>query len=88
MKKKIFVVEKKNLIWIIISAVLAAAAIGAVVFAICHKHSRKKKALQQAEEAPVLEEAEVAEEGTESAPFEVPAEAVIADADNMEAAEA
>lgn len=87
MKKKIFVVEKKNLIWVIISAVLAAAAIGAVVFAICHKHSRKKKALKNAEEAPALE-AETAEEGTESAPFEVPAEAVIADAENMEAAEA
>lgn len=87
MKKKIFVVEKKNLIWVIISAVVAAAAIGAVVFAICHKHSRKKKALKNAEETPVLE-AETVEEGTESAPFEVPAEAVIADADNMEAAEA
>ena len=87
MKKKIFVVEKKNLIWIIVGAVVAAAAIGAVVFAIFHKRSAKKKALANVEESPVLE-AETAEEGTESAPFEVPADAVIADAENMEAAQA
>lgn len=88
-KNKIFVMEKKNLIWVIVSVVLAVAAVGAVVFAVCHKLNRKKKALKNAEEAPALDAAsEEAEDGIESEPFEVPAEAVISGVDNMDVEEA
>ena len=80
--------EKKNTFWKILTAVLAIGAICAAAAVVYHKFFRKKKdelAGAECEEIPALDgEESVAEEET----FEVPADAVIANVEDMEEAPA
>ena len=78
--------EKKNTFWKILTAILAIGAVCAAAAVVYHKFFRKKKEeLAEAEEIPALDgEESAAEEET----FEVPADAVIANVEDMEEAPA
>lgn len=78
--------EKKNTFWKVLTAILAIGAICAAAAVIYHKFFRKKKEeLEAVEELPELE----ADEGAaaEEEVFEVAADAVIANVEDMEAPE-
>ena len=78
--------EKKNTFWKIFAAILAIGAVAATAAVVYHKFFRKKKEeLVEAEELPALDgEDAIAEEET----FEVSADAVIANVEDMEEAPA
>lgn len=77
--------EKKNTFWKVVTAILAIGAICAAAAVVYHKFFRKKQEeLIDAEEIPALDgEEEIVEE-----PFEVSADAVIANVEDMEEAPA
>lgn len=77
------VVKKGNRFWKVVGILLAIAAVCFVAVKVYNKYFRKKKeALAEEEDLPELDVA-LDEEET----FEVPAEAVIANAADMEVAE-
>jgi hypothetical protein len=72
--------EKKNTLWKVLTAILAIGAVCAAAAVVYHKFFRKKKeALVEEEELPLLDGEEIAEET-----FEVSADAVIANVEDME----
>ena len=76
--------EKKSTLWLVVKIVLAVGAVCAVAAVVYHKFFRKKKE-ELLEEAEELEALDVAEEPIdEEPPFEASAEAVIANAEEME----
>ena len=74
---------KMNVVWKILAAVAAVAALAAVGVVLYRKFVKKKadEAIEETEELDALEEASVE---AEEECLEVPAEAVIANADGME----
>ena len=78
--------EKKNTFWKVLTAILAIGAVCAAAVVVYHKFFRKKKEeLAEVEEIPALDgEDAVAEEEA----FEVSADAVIANVEDMEEAPA
>lgn len=82
----IVVTKKKSAFWTVVGILVAVAAVCLVAAKVYQKFFKKKQealAEPDAENAPMLDVAEdVAEEAEEL--FEVPAEAVIANAEDME----
>lgn len=75
--------EKKNTFWKVLTVILAIGAICAAAAVVYHKFFRKKK--EELEDAEVLPELEASEEAVEEETFEVAADAVIANVEDMEA---
>ncbi len=83
----IVVTKKKSAFWTVVGILLAVAAACLIAAKVYQKFFKKKKdelAEPETEDAPLLDVAEEAVEDTEEATFEVPAEAVIANAEDME----
>lgn len=78
------VVKKKNTVWTVIKILLAVGAVCLVAAKIYQKFFKNKKAsaeeIKAEDETPEIAEAEAVEDDA----FEVPAEAVIANAEDME----
>ncbi len=83
MKKRdrIIVTEKKNTVWIVLGVILAVAGLCAIGYVI-YKHY-KKKALQKAEGASLLDAEDSFDGETYSDAFEVSADSVIEGADAL-----
>ncbi|MBQ1229664.1 MAG: hypothetical protein II369_04470 [Clostridia bacterium] len=77
--------EKKSTLWTVVKILLAVGAVCAVAAVVYHKFFRKKKEEELLEEAEELEALDIAEELIDDEPpFEASAEAVIANAEEME----
>ena len=86
MKYEVFAM-KMSTVWKILAAIAAVAALCVVGVKLYQKFVKKKEeAIDEAEETDAIEapEAEVEETVAEEEAFEVPAEAVIANAEDME----
>lgn len=76
---------KKNVVWKVLAALAAVTALCVIGVKLYRKFAKKKEeALDEAEEVAALPETEGAALEAEEEIFEAPADAVIANADDME----
>ena len=87
MENDIVVVKKGNRFWKVVGILLAIGAVCFVAVKVYNKYFRKNKdELQEGDELPEVEGADCADVAVAET-FEVPAEAVIVNAADMDAAE-
>ena len=84
MENNYVVVKKKNTVWKVLGILLAIGALCVVAAKVYQKFFKNKKAAVCEAEEEDLTLAETEEECDEAEAFEAPAEAVIADSENME----
>ena len=84
MENNYVVVKKKNPVWKVLGILLAIGALCVVAAKVYQKFFKNKKAAVCEAEEENLPLAETEEESDEAEAFEAPAEAVIADSENME----